>query len=361
MSSSKKITRTTGDWQVQSSKDIHLETKYNGGNSGTVYIWGNLNVQGSTTTFETENVVIGDKVLILNKNEPGIVGGSIPGVSGDGISGLSISRGGPNSPNENANILYNQNKFWTYAGDTTNGMWEFVIGPPGPGFGEHSGLIINAIRTSTADRDLSILGAENPNATVTLSGVLNYTSRIVSRNNPDDVPNKGYVDFAIEQQPDRRRLQLNFRNNVGNFQSDTTTFFELVNQDVPGYFGQITEPQIRTSIGGNQWITIYNNRLIVGDFKITDGNRISIEANNTKMIFSTKAGGGSTQNPSVELETSLSLVIDRIYQDPISEVDRLKIYSKDKGVGGTGLYFVNNNTRDELPSKRKSFFASLML
>ena len=57
----------------------------------------------------------------------------------------------------------------------------------------------------------------------------------------------------------------------------------------------------------------------------------------------------------------MSLKIDRAYDVPEIEIDRVKVYPDDQGPGGTGLYFVNNNSvRDELPSKRRAFFASLM-
>jgi hypothetical protein len=209
--STREVIRTTGDWHVQATQDLHLETQYLSGNNGTVYVYGNLMVKGNTTTIESTDLSIGDKVLVLNKGEPGIAGGTEAGVSVDGISGISISRGGPNDPAENANWFFNQNKTWSYDGTLTNGMWEAIIGPPTGGIGTHSGAILNAIRTGSANTDLSLLGAENASAVVTLSGVVNYTQRITSRANPDDVPNKGYVDYAIEAQPDRRRIQLNYR------------------------------------------------------------------------------------------------------------------------------------------------------
>lgn len=361
--STREVIRTTGDWHVQATQDLHLETQYLSGNNGTVYVYGNLFVKGNTTTIESNDLSISDKVLILNKGEPGLVGGTEPGVSVDGISGISVSRGGPNAPAENANWFFNQNRNWSYDGVVTNGMWEAIIGPPTGGIGTHSGAIINAIRTGTANTNLSLLGAENASAVVTLDGVVNYTQRIVTRANPDDVPNKGYVDYAIEMQPDRRRLQLNYRNSLGNLVQVTNTYVELVDPNVPGYGSpsSILEPQLRTSIGGNQWITTYNNRIIIGDVKILDSNEITMEAQNTKLVLSTRPGSGATQNPSVELKTSLSMQIDGTYDEPNHELGTIKIYPEQEGPGGTGLYFVNSeNVRDEIVSKRRSFFASLM-
>jgi hypothetical protein len=361
MASIKEVKRTSGDWHVQSEEDIHLETQFASGNNGTVYVWGNLNVIGNTTTIESNDLSIGDKVLVLNKNEPGTFNGTIAGVSGDGISGISISRGGPSAPNANANFVYNQNKNWSYAGVTTQGMWEALIGPPSGGIGEPSAITIAAIRTGSTNRDLSLLGAENPNATVTLSGVTNYRTRITSRNNPDDIPNKEYVDYEIENQLDRRRLQLNFRNAQQVIVQRANTNLEFLDVDVPGYLG-ITEQQLNLTIGGNRWVQFYNNRVRFGDIKILDGNEITMETNDVKLLLSTAPGPGSPIKPSVEIKSSLSLEIDNVYQLPPSESTNIKIYSKPMAEGNTGLYFVNSEgTRDELPSKRRSFFASLVL
>ena len=360
MPSIKEVKRTAGDWHVQAEDDIHLETQFARGNNGTVYIWGNLNVIGSTTTIESSELTIGDKILILNKNDPGLSNGTVAGVSGDGISGISIERGGPTSPNENANWVFNQNKSWSYQGVTTQGMWEALIGPPTGGVGEPSAITVGAIRTGSSNRDLSLLGAENPNATVTLSGVTNYRQRLTTRNNLNDVPNKDYVDFSIENQLDRRRIQLNFRNALGNIVQRPQTNLEFVDTDVPGYLG-ITEPQLNLTIGNNKWVSFYNNRLVIGDIKVLDGNEITMETVDTKLVLSTKPGLGSANNPSVEIKSSLSLEIDNVYQVPVSENSNIKLYAKAQSTGTTGLYFVNSEgTRDELPSKRRSFFASLM-
>jgi hypothetical protein len=373
MASIKEVKRTSGDWHVQSEEDIHLETQFASGNNGTVYVWGNLRVIGETTTIESNDLSISDKILVLNKGEPGLSNSTVPGVTGDGISGISVARGGsiiginPTTgepiygSDSNANLVFNQNKTWSYAGITTQGMWEALIGTPTGGVGEPSGITISAIRTGATNRDLSLLGEENSGSTVTLSGVVGYRQRLVSRNNPDDIPNKAYVDYEIENQLDRRRLQLNFRNANQVMVQRATTNLEFVDTDVPGYTG-ITEPQLNLSIGGNSWTQFYNNRVRFGDILILDSNQITMETKDLKLVLSTSPGPGAAVKPSVEIKSSLSLEIDNFYQVPNFESTNIKLYAKAKAEGNTGLYFVNSEgIRDELPSKRRSFFASLML
>jgi hypothetical protein len=101
--------------------------------------------------------------------------------------------------------------------------------------------------------------------------------------------------------------------------------------------------------------------MVIGDIKINDSNEITMETANTKMVLSTKPGPGIANNPSIEFKTSLSMAIDTVYEVPNNESGRVKLYPRQEGAGGTGLYFVNSeNVRDELPSKRRAFFASLM-
>lgn len=65
-----------------------------------VIIPGNLTVQGETTSVETNNTVISDRVITLNKGEVG------PGVTGaDPVSGIEIDRG----PSEDkVSLLWNE-------------------------------------------------------------------------------------------------------------------------------------------------------------------------------------------------------------------------------------------------------------
>lgn len=364
--SRREVLRTDGDWHVQSAGDLHLETQYASGNNGTVYVYGNLYVRGTQTVIESNDLSIGDKILILNKGEVGLNGGTAPGVSIDGISGISIDRGGPNKPTDNANWFFNQTKNWTLDGVVTEGMWEAIIGPPTGGAGTHSGVMVNAIRTGGANTNLSLLGVENASAVVTLDGVVGYRQTITSRNNPDDIPNKEYVDYEIENAPDRRRIQLNYRKPVPGgtqFVVEPTTYLEFADPYVPGYGNpsSITEPQLITSVSGNAWIKTYNNRMVIGDMKLLDGNEITMDTADMTLVLSTKPGVSATQNPSIELKTSMSMVIDNVYNEPVHEAGKIKVYPDVEGQGGTGLYFVNSeNVRDELPSKRRAFFASLM-
>jgi hypothetical protein len=138
----------------------------------------------------------------------------------------------------------------------------------------------------------------------------------------------------------------------------------LTAPDVPGFDTTATgtpEKQAQITVDGQQFVTVYSTKLDVGQLQITNNNELTVNAENIKMILSTKPATGAGANPEIEFRAPLSLVIDQIYPVPATESNRIKIYTKAKGPGGTGIFFVNSeNVRDEVPSKRRAFFASLM-
>ena len=80
--------------------------------SGNVRIHGNLDVIGSTTTIESTNTAITDKVIVLNNGETGAgVGG------GTGVSGIEIARG----TQPDTYLRWNESLgYWELTNDGTN-------------------------------------------------------------------------------------------------------------------------------------------------------------------------------------------------------------------------------------------------
>jgi hypothetical protein len=356
----KDLIRTSGDHHIQTKADIVLETQYDSGNNGTVYVYGNLFVQGTTTEIQSNNLSIGDRILILNKGEIGIDGQ--PGISTDGVAGLRIQRFGADTQNQltiaasSADWLFDEGRAWTDVGGTTHtGLWKATVG--GAGWG----IMADAIRTSGTATTLSLLGAENANAVLSVQGTTNYESHVT---HDDHIPNKKYLMDAIGLATDRRLIKLNYTNNNGIVVNDETTRIELTAPDVPGFDTTATgtpEKQAQITVDGQQFVTVYSTKLDVGQLQITNNNELTVNAENIKMILSTKPATGAGANPEIEFRAPLSLVIDQIYPVPATESNRIKIYTKAKGPGGTGIFFVNSeNVRDEVPSKRRAFFASLM-
>lgn len=345
--------RTNGDFRVDSAGNITLATQYLGGGpgiyNGTVTILGNLLITGSQTTIQTNNVDIKDRILTLNKGETGA------GVALN-TSGLAIDRGTATI----ATLLWDETQYWTYNGVTNNGMWTTKVGVNG------AGLLTNAIRTVNG-ANLSLLGAENPTAVLTVEGTVNYQQHVTNINH---IPNKGYVDTAIFSQPDRSRIQIFYQTSSTSAYTDPTSQILVLDSTTPNVSPAATEPQIRFQVNSNQWSTMYGDRFDIGKLRLTSTTDatpqplITTNTTGVNIVFKTLANSGSTIKPDVELQAPLKLVIDTNYNSttPPQTTGSIKIYSKAQGAGGTGIFFVNSqNTRDEIPSKRRAFVASLVL
>jgi hypothetical protein len=358
----KDLIRTSGDHHIQAKSDVILETQYDNGNNGTVFIYGNLFVQGTTTEIQSNDLSIGDRILVLNKGEVGINGQ--PGILTEGIAGLRIQRFGGDGADmltiatTSADWLFDEGSAWTNeSGTQLTGLWKATVG------GSGWGILANAIRTGTNSTNLSLLGAENANAVITVQGTNNYETRVL---HDDHIRNKKFVMDAIGLATDRRLIKLNYVNLNGVTINDDTTRIELTGPAVPGFqtgeYGT-EEKQAQFWIDDTQFMTLYAAKLDVGQIQIKNANEISLNATDTKLILSTNPSSYTTGkvNSDIEIKAPMSMVIDRIYDIPLTESNRIKLYAKDPGPGGTGIFFVNSvNVRDEIPSKRRAFFASLM-
>lgn len=100
-----KVSQSDYRVKVQNGGTITLDT---GVDQGTVFVTGDLIVQGNTTTINTANMTIEDNIIVLNKGEFG------PGIT-EKISGIEIDRGlwpdpGPNAGEQfpRAQLLFNE-------------------------------------------------------------------------------------------------------------------------------------------------------------------------------------------------------------------------------------------------------------
>lgn len=120
------VKKILGDYSIKTVGSDGLTTQSNISlTTENVNIYGNLTVAGTTTTINTENSLITDKIITLNQGELGA------GVSGDGYSGIEVDRG----IELNAVLRWNE----------TLDLWELT----------NDGITYNAIATSGAGGALS--------------------------------------------------------------------------------------------------------------------------------------------------------------------------------------------------------------
>jgi hypothetical protein len=176
---------------IQSSGDINIRTGEGstilldtGPNVGEVRVTGNLIVLGETLTVDATNLNVQDNIIILNYGETG------QGVT-LGYSGVQIDRG--------YNIDSSQVAPTALLWDEANETWQIAQGTPEDGFNyTDSKLKLSQILTDAAtdDGDLILIGSGT--GVVKVTGTINYEQQVLD---DDDVPNKRYVDDAIQNSP----------------------------------------------------------------------------------------------------------------------------------------------------------------
>jgi hypothetical protein len=172
-----QVLKVNGDYDIITA-DGGTITLNTGFNVGTVRVTGNLIVDGDTLTVSAENLNVQDNVIVLNFGETGA------GVTLE-YSGIQVDRGSLTA----ASILYDE------AADS----WNFALGTPESSFNYNTSRIrVKEILTDsdTDDGDLTLIGFGT--GVVKVLGTNNYENQVTA---DDDIPNKKYVDDAIQNNP----------------------------------------------------------------------------------------------------------------------------------------------------------------
>ena len=318
---------------------------------GSVRITGDLVVEGETLTISTTNLTISDNIVKLNQGEVG------PGVSLV-YSGIEVERGNTSAstPQNNASFLY----------DESTDSWILAHGAaPGPFNFDASSLRLKQILTnSTTDSgDLTLIGTGT--GVIKVFGTTAYELQVT---HDDDIPNKKFVDDAIQNNP---TFQI-----IAPQSQDTKVVIadKEITPNVAGQAGSLAYFTATTSYNtfGESAVSIivdnsligqfYSNRLEVGDLEIGGGldrNEISSRAGITnENIFIRTQGTG-------KLHTNYAMQFEKIGTTPSYVSDNVLLYAAGLGAGTTGIYFVNDSTdtakqTGELISKNKALVFSML-
>jgi hypothetical protein len=325
------VIRVAGNYNVQANNGTITLA------SPATVITGNLTVYGTQTSVDSVNVVVTSTIMILNQGEPGPgVTRNTPGFPAYN-AGFMVSRGNADANTSGAFLLYDDSVTINDGTNSYYGMWRFNGNYYYPGNQYGSVIELQAIRSSNGNT-INFLGKENYNGMLNVKGastVTSYASRVVD---PDDIPNKEYVDLALgvgvtsTQQLNVGRSSIRiFDNSV----STTSPYYNVTNQIVAalGNPGNVV-----FSLSGTQ--AQFQNITVIGsDFRATSGV-------NTNISISPTGSGKLVINSGIQL-LHTSLVS--------SSTNHTSIYTTSTiGGGGTGVYFVNNTTSDELVSKKKA-------
>lgn len=334
---------------------------------GKVIVTGDLEVQGDTISVSTTNVSLEDNIIELNVAKDSN-GNLITLVPEDIVSGVEVNRGNSANP---AQWVYDGSS-WYYdpniIGDN-RGLWSARVN------GTNTVLGIETVSIATPDGvNLNLIGSVSDGfggskantGVVTVAGTVDYETRVT---NDDDIPNKLYVDQAIQAQVS---TTLQSRIQEGTFGA-AETFVETQDDTVSG------TSQVIVAIDGVTTASFLNTTASIFDVNFS-GNTIRSEQIGQTLVLSTQEFSG------IELDDSVLFTPTSSHApagnpgfipviDPGEPSEGTKLYSKIEGPGGTGLFFVNQevvetidgvptvtkpSSRDEIISKNKAILYSMI-
>ena len=377
MALSGRTVQSSGDYNIKTGEgsSILLDT---GPNVGEVRITGNLIVLGETLTVEATNLNVQDNIIILNYGETG------QGVT-LGYSGVQIDRG--------YNIDSSQVAPTALLWDEANETWQIAQGTPEDGFNyTDSKLKLSQILTDAAtdDGDLTLIGSGT--GVVKVTGTVNYEQQVLD---DDDVPNKRYVDDAIQLNPTFQITKDDTRVIV--FDKDNTLPAASFSPAIGPYIAQPVRSEIAFIVDNRRvavmtkdhfeltGLTIFTEDPVVPDIEA------AMSGNYNPGPISTNLTGFENQsavviqsdntNANIRLETNgtgkvvISYAMSFEYHgSPVTQVGSTSIlYGSTPGTGTTGLSFRNTRpskelngtvnasfTTDELISKNRALLFSML-
>jgi len=335
------VVRVPGDYQIVARSggvviDVTTTSTLHDANTGSVTIYGDLNVIGATTYINSTNTNILDNILFLNSGETNQYVTL-------GTSGIAVSRGTISTLTNAATLLYDDTVYWSYDNNTSfRGIWEAAVGS---GVQERAPTAVrmSAIRVGANSNFLNVFGQDNPLAVVNVKGTTNYEQQV---SHDDDIPNKKYVDDRFFNGNELARklkvgeTQIELRSNTV---APSDPYYNVSDKVVVSLG---TTTNIVLQLEGQQATF---NGLTLNDTEIRT-NQYSGSAD----IYVTPSSSGT-----FIVNSALSL---RNSNTPTAAVQgRTHVYSTGTvGGGGTGLYFVNTAQTDELVSRKRAIIYGII-
>jgi hypothetical protein len=394
-----KVVRVSnGDYQLEVQNGGTI-TLYTGIRTGQVVVTGNLLVQGTTTTVQSETMTVKDNIIVINKGETGA------GVTLT-TSGLQVDRG-PSTAD--AQLLFDESVDHFHPTDgNVYGTWSFK---------RDDGKLVG-IQTCSIDTNGGILGLINQGASgfVTVTGTANYERNILTYVDTVTYNPQFGVSIADDDRiPNAKAMGDYFIGSLANFSAESFGAGDTVGRgyDTVRFTGVATFSGFTMTINSVTTGSVKVGQLITGS-GITPGTIIS--------AFGTGTGGLGTYTISVShslgplaisigdsvsklvfnVDNTLKAQIDvngltvnnlNVYTNtlsstsgnitltpydtnavlngylnltaqgstPSSSANTNKLYHKSTiGAGDSGLYFTNTTRSDELVSKRRAILFGMI-
>lgn len=326
--------QVNGDYNIKTAEGgrITLDT---GAGVGDVRVTGNLLVEGETLTVSAENLQVNDNIITLNYGE---IGAGVSLI----YSGIEVDRGSLTR----AAVIYNEN----------DDSWGFAYGNAisGYSFGD-SKIKVRTIATDSNvdDGDLILIGSGT--GVIKVYGTLDYENQI---SDDDDIPNKKYVDDAIQNQPARQIISdaTTSTNPTG---TPTRVIASDVQQSDTDFLGiPVTESEVAIIVDDIPNSAFYINRAEIQSLLFT-GRTIENEDTGTNLVLKTNGTGAielSGTGPSAP-----TILVKHITSPSVTPpVSATRLYAAAPGPGTTGFFFVNTAQTGEFISKNKALVFSML-
>jgi|TARA_B110000977_G_scaffold867_1_gene1245 hypothetical protein len=314
---SKILNVNTGNYvaRVSSGNTITFDT---GTQAGTVVITGDLQINGTQTTVNSQTLDLVDNIITLNKGESGA------GVT-ENTAGLQIDRGTATD----ALLIFDEQTSFNDPVTQTVKAGTFVFKTADNAI---IGLRTNAITTGGGDLYLINSGT----GVISVSGTNNYESQITD---DDDIPNKKYVDDTVTTGIQTITIQ-----SIARGDSSLNLFDESIDGGVSN---------LKITIDGTEVAQFKKNTTEIEDIVFQD-NTISTLTSATDLTLSSSG-------------TSF-VTIDGILKMPvqaggasINPGTNIAIYGKDPAIGNSGVWYKNKDAyEDELISTNRSLLFSML-
>jgi len=326
-----QFVQVSGDYNIKSGEGavITLDT---GAGVGTTRVTGNLLVEGDTLNVSVENLNVQDNIITLNYGE-----------TGSGVtlrySGIEVDRGS----SESVSFLWDDN----------DDSWNLK---QGAGYNS-SRLRVKEILTNpdTDSGDLTLIGTGT--GVIKVLGTTAYELQVTD---DDDVPNKKYVDDAIQTNPTFQILRGDTR----------AAAFDIGNPIDPGlfpigpYFAQPTESVIGLAVDDNIVAQFFRNRVqLAGINFFLEDPTPDIPGIPDATVLQTVNTNGNIKletNGTGKVQITYALQLDNPGTTPAAVTNASLVYGGAVGAGSTGVYFRNTSNNDELISKSKALVFSMI-
>lgn len=309
--------------------------------AGTVIVRGSLEVEGTTTTVESNDTLLNDNIITINNGE------TSAGISAtkNYEAGIEIDRGSLPT----GKILFDEQINWTLGATSGFGTFKFVD--------TATGLLPINVRGIKSPGTLFIdTGNEVISVTNTTDyeeGIFTYTGGVVADTDLD-----GIVVIDDDNIPNTKAVVDYFTYAISALGTSSLIAENDTKIEVYDFQTTGTPSKAEVEIDGTVRLAVFENRVEFDSIKI-EGNKITTVDSNIDLELDAAGTGSVIVNDILQLNETPG--VDDATVDPTAPLEGLKLYSKTQGTGKTGLFFINKSSNSgELISKNKALALSMI-